>query len=166
MKKKPKRKKRSTHTRSSRPLLIYVDGSSRGNPGPSGVGIAIFPSARRSKPLQEISKYIGITTNNVAEYEAVIQALKWLIQAKKKSAIIKLDSELVYKQITGEYKVRARHIGYQLKRITLLKKNIKDLSFSLIPRTENKCADRLAQKASKKVKISRKTFKQSKLIDL
>jgi len=149
MRSKSKARKKTKKNQSSRPLLIYVDGSSRGNPGPSGIGIAIFAGARQSKPIQEISRYIGITTNNVAEYEAVIHAMRWLVQAKKKSAIIKLDSELVYKQVTGEYKVRAQHISYQLKRITLLNRNIKDLTFALIPRSENKYADRLAQKASK-----------------
>lgn len=146
-------------------LLIYIDGSSRGNPGPSGIGIAVFSSTEQTKPIQEISKYIGITTNNVAEYEAVIHALKWIITSNYKCATIKLDSELVYKQVAGKYKVRSPHIAIQLKRLKILKSKIKKLSFILIPRSENKLANRLAQRASKKVKITKKSFKQNQLIE-
>jgi ribonuclease HI len=86
------------HSQSANSLLIYVDGSSRGNPGPSGIGIVVFASVEQTKPIQEISKYIGITTNNMAEYEAVISALKWIVKSNNKCATIKLDSELVYNQ--------------------------------------------------------------------
>lgn len=145
--------------------LVYVDGSSRGNPGPSGIGIVIYAHQDVSEPVAEISKYIGITTNNVAEYEAVIHALKWLTQKKVKSATIKLDSELVYKQLAGDYKIRAQHIKYQIKRVAALKKELQHLLFVLIPREKNKQADRLAQRASKKPRIKRKKFVQEKLLD-
>ncbi|NOR16293.1 reverse transcriptase-like protein [candidate division WOR-3 bacterium] len=131
-------------------LLIYVDGSSRGNPGPSGIGIVVFASVEQTKPIQEISKYIGITTNNMAEYEAVISALKWIVKSNNKCATIKLDSELVYNQVIGKYKVRSSRMAVQLKRVKILKAKIKNLSFQLIPRSDNKSADHLAQKASKK----------------
>jgi ribonuclease HI len=146
-------------------LTVYVDGSSRGNPGPSGIGIAAFASADKENPVHEISKYIGITTNNVAEYEAAIHALKWLIDSEIKKAVIKLDSELVYKQITGTYKVRVLRTKVQLKRINMLKPKIKQLSFQLIPREENKVANRLAQRASKKVKLKKKKFEQNQLLE-
>jgi ribonuclease HI len=137
---------------------IFVDGSSRGNPGPSGVGLAIFESGN-DEPIDQISKYIGITTNNVAEYEAVIHALKWLGQTKVKRAELILDSELVYKQITGKYRVRSAHIALLMKRIQLLRSDL-DLTITLVPREENKLANRLAQKASKKVKAKAQKFKQ------
>jgi ribonuclease HI len=137
---------------------IFVDGSSRGNPGPAGVGIAIF-TPQQDETITQISKYIGITTNNVAEYEAVIHALRWMVQTGAKSAQLMLDSELVYKQLNGEYRVKSPHIRFLIKRIKTLKSDL-DLEFNLVPREENKLADRLAQKASKRVKVKHQKFKQ------
>ncbi len=145
-------------------VVVYIDGASRGNPGPSGIGIAVFPHGDQTKRIEEISRYIGITTNNVAEYEALIHALKWLITSNVKYATIKLDSELVYKQLIGKYKVRSPHMAIQMKRVEKMKTNIEACSFVLIPRTENKIANRLAQKASKKVKINKQSFRQEELI--
>lgn len=146
-------------------LVIYVDGSSRGNPGPAGVGVVVFAGDDTSKPIEEISRYIGITTNNVAEYEALIQALRWLLASEKKSCTIKLDSELVYRQVIGQYRVRKPHIAYQMKRVRRLCEQLGRITFVLVPRDENKNADRLAQKASRKVKVKKESFKQHKLIE-
>lgn len=151
-------------TQRSEPLILYIDGSSRGNPGPAGVGVVVF-EADTDTPVAEISKYIGTATNNIAEYEALIHALKYLTHAQRTRAIIKLDSELVYKQVTGKYKVRKPHIAIQLKRVHMLQRKISDLSLLLIPRSENKLADRLAQRASKKVKRKKQSFSQKKLIE-
>jgi ribonuclease HI len=145
-------------------VVVYIDGASRGNPGPSGIGIAVFPYDDQTKSIAEISRYIGITTNNVAEYEALIHALKWLITSNVKYATIKLDSELVYKQLSGKYKVRSPHMAIQIERVERMKVKIEACSFILIPRTENKIANRLAQKAAKKVKINKQSFTQEKLI--
>jgi ribonuclease HI len=140
-------------------LCIFVDGSSRGNPGPAGIGIAVF-EPNKTDATAEISKYIGRTTNNVAEYEAVIHALRWMIHTEAQRAVLKLDSELVYKQIKGTYRVKSPHIAFLMKRIETLRAQIDDVSFVLVPRDENKLANRLAQRASKKVKVKHKTFKQ------
>lgn len=147
------------------PLVLYIDGSSRGNPGPAGIGVTVFEGFDSDSPIKEISKYIGITTNNVAEYEALIHALKFVATLHRKRAIIKLDSELVYKQVTGKYKVRKQHIAIQLKRVRMLQSNIEDLSFLLIPREENKHANRLAQRASKKMKRKKTSFSQKQLLE-
>ncbi|UCG29778.1 MAG: ribonuclease HI family protein [candidate division WOR-3 bacterium] len=138
---------------------IYVDGSSRGNPGPAGVGVAVF-EAEKEDPSTEISKYIGLTTNNVAEYEAVIHAIKWMTESGVRQATVKLDSELVYKQLTGKYRIKSPHIKLLIKRINTLKSQIDEVIFVLIPREENKRANRLAQKASKKIKVKHQKFKQ------
>lgn len=138
---------------------IYVDGSSRGNPGPAGIGVAAFETGK-DEPIIEISKYIGLTTNNVAEYEAVIHGLKWMIDKDIERAVIKLDSELAYKQLTGTYRVKTAHIKLLMKRIMVLRSQVKEISFDLIPREKNKYANRLAQKASKKVKVKHQRFKQ------
>jgi ribonuclease HI len=146
-------------------VTMYVDGSSRGNPGPAGIGIAIFADEDTTNPTEEISKYIGITTNNVAEYEAIIHALKWIIEKNAEHAIIKLDSELAYKQIIGIYRIKSHRIAIQLRRINTLKAQIKDVSFDQIPRTENKLANRLAQRASKKVQRKHLKYDQRKLLE-
>lgn len=134
---------------SGRSFIIYTDGSSRGNPGPAGIGIAVYIKGE-TQTFTEISKDIGITTNNVAEYEAVIQALVWLRKNEYTKAVIKLDSELIYRHITGAYKIRARHLRTQLTRIQHLLDEEHGIRFVLIPREENKRANRLAQQASKK----------------
>jgi ribonuclease HI len=140
-------------------ICIFVDGSSRGNPGPAGVGLAVFEPGKVDAST-EISKYIGITTNNVAEYEAVIHALKWMIDSSVQRATLKLDSELVYKQLTGTYRIKSSHIKLLMKRLSTLRSQIENVTFILIPREENKVANRLAQKASKKVKVKHHKFKQ------
>jgi ribonuclease HI len=142
---------------------IFVDGSSRGNPGPAGVGVAVF-SPKQEETVVQISKYIGITTNNVAEYEAVIHALKWMVDSGAKRAVVKLDSELVYKQMIGKYRVKSAHISILMKRIRMLRSQIDALLIDLIPREENKLANRLAQKATKPHKVRKKEFKQRDLI--
>lgn len=130
-------------------VIVYVDGSSRGNPGPAGIGVVVFDETDQTKPIKEVSKYLGITTNNVAEYEAFIHSLKWLISINSASATVKLDSELIYKQLTGKYRVKTLHIAVLLKRVRILMAQLKNLSVILVPRNENKLANRLAQKASK-----------------
>src|SRR4030042_426809 len=135
--------------------LIYVDGSCRGNPGPAGLGIAIYKADHDHTIFHKISLGIGNATNNVAEYEAVIHALKWLKNADGDSAIIKLDSELVYNQILGRYKVREKHLAIQRRRLMDILKSLKNIEFQLIPREKNKVANRFAQAATrdrKKVK--------------
>jgi len=145
-------------------VIIYVDGSSRGNPGPAGIGLAVFSTEDQTKPIKEISKYIGITTNNIAEYEAVINALKWIAESNVESVVMKLDSELIYNQIIGEYRTKSIRTISQLKRVQMLMAQIKNLSICLIPRNENKLANRLARRASKARKFSKKSFKQEELI--
>jgi len=145
-----------SHQTKSSSVVLYVDGSSRGNPGPAGIGIVIFNTHDQVNPLHEISKYIGMTTNNVAEYEAVIQALKWVVMNDVECATIKLDSELVYKQITKQYRAKLPHIIALLYRVQALKTQIGGVSIVLIPRTQNKLANRLARRASKKGGTTRK----------
>lgn len=135
-------------------VVVYIDGSSRGNPGPSGIGVVIFSKHNREEPLAQISRYIGITTNNVAEYEALIYALKWLIGNRISRAKIKLDSELIYKQLMGKYKVKKLHLTVLLDRVAHLLNEFKEINLELIPRTKNALANKLAQRASKLLKTT------------
>lgn len=135
-----------------RKIIIYTDGGSRGNPGPSAIGV-VFCNENGQK-IKEYSDYIGgENTNNEAEYEAVIFALKKfkLLFGKKlaeSSEIeIKSDSELMVKQLNGEYKIMESDIQQLFLKVWNLKLDFKKIKFSLIPREKNKEADRLVNLA-------------------
>lgn len=85
-------------------MKIYCDGGARGNPGPAASAFVAVDS--EGNTIHKDAKFLGVSTNNVAEYEALIMALKWLAQNEKEKATIVLDSELVKKQMTGEYKLK------------------------------------------------------------
>lgn len=128
----------------------FVDGSSRGNPGPAAIGIAVFRDDDPDRPVCEISRSIGTATNNVAEYEAVICGAKWFVDHGIKEGEIKMDSELVYRQLLGRYRVRAGHLATLRRRAQdLLGQAGGGIRVILIPREANKQADRLAQRASR-----------------
>ena len=129
-------------------LTINTDGGSRGNPGKSAIGIYISTDEEK---VAEISEYIGITTNNVAEYTAVIRSLEYLVAQNIRSSKIDfiLDSELVVKQIKGIYKIKQPHLQDLNTKIKSLIKQlysnsqIKELNFNHVLREKNKQADAL-----------------------
>lgn len=129
-------------------LVIFTDGASRGNPGSASYGFTI--SDDKGKILHEEGEYIGIATNNVAEYTAVVQALK---KAKekfaKKSVQVSLyaDSKLVAEQLSGTYKIKAKHLKPIIEQIKILSLELGGVIFSHVPRSENTLADRLANQA-------------------
>ena len=128
-------------------IIIYIDGGSRGNPGPSAFGILI--SDGQKNILKEYSQYIGEATNNEAEYQALIFALKKTKslfgkeKIKKIGIELKSDSELLIKQMKGEYKVLNPKIQKLFLKAWNLKIDFGKLKFFLIPREENQEADRL-----------------------
>jgi ribonuclease HI len=126
-------------------LLIYTDGASSGNPGPSGIGIVI--NDKEDRMVGKVSYYIGINTNNFAEYTALIRALKIAIYFKTKELKIRTDSELVVKQIKGEYKVASDNIKPLYEKVLKLKKKINNCRIEHIPRSLNDKADHLAKMA-------------------
>ncbi len=130
-------------------VVTCIDGSSRGNPGPSGIGVVIFQKHNLTEPLAQISRYIGIATNNVAEYEALIYALKWLLNNQFYTAEIRLDSELVYQQLMGNYRIKTEHIKVLAERARRLLNQFEKIDLKIIPRQENHLANKLAQKSSK-----------------
>ncbi|MEO0184524.1 MAG: ribonuclease HI family protein [candidate division WOR-3 bacterium] len=130
-------------------VVVCIDGSSRGNPGPSGIGVVICNGQNVEEPLAQISRYIGITTNNVAEYEALIHALKWLLNNQFFAAEIRLDSEFVYKQLMGEYRIKEPHIQILAKRARNLLNQFARIDLKIVSRKENSLANKLAQKGSK-----------------
>jgi ribonuclease HI len=130
-------------------VVACIDGSSRGNPGPSGIGVVIFQKNNLTEPLAQISRYIGIATNNVAEYEALIYALKWLLNNQFYAAEIRLDSELVYQQLMGNYRIKTPHIKVLVERTRRLLNQFEKIDLKIVPRQENHLANKLAQKSSK-----------------
>jgi ribonuclease HI len=124
-----------------RQLDIFSDGACSGNPGEASIGVVFKEDG---KTIKEISKAIGIATNNVAEYNALIEALR---EAKALNAeVIRMhtDSEWMFKQIRGEYKVKMEKIKPLYEEAMALAKSFKRVEFKWIPREENQEADRLA----------------------
>ncbi|HTW96189.1 MAG TPA: ribonuclease HI family protein [Candidatus Methylomirabilis sp.] len=126
-------------------LIIHTDGGARGNPGPAAIGAVLRDE--KGKLIEEISEYIGETTNNQAEYRAVIAALE---AAKKLGALeleFFLDSELVVKQLKREYKVRDKDLAPLFMKIYNGSMSFKKVTFKHVPREENREADRLVNLA-------------------
>lgn len=140
-----------TMTMKSKPhLIIYTDGASRGNPGKAGIGIAIYKinpdSGSDPALLEEVSEYIGETTNNVAEYIALKRAMERAMTYNPEEVIFKLDSELLVKQLNKEYRIKSPNIIPLYKEVSELIKILPQCKIIYIPREENSCADKLANK--------------------
>ena len=127
-------------------LKIYIDGASKGNPGPSGIGVII---CRDSQTIKNISSYIGNTTNNVAEYTALIYALQEALKLKAEILNINTDSELLCRQVNKIYKIKSPNILGLYNQVTHLISGFKQVTITNIPREENRGADKLATKAIK-----------------
>ncbi len=124
------------------PYQIYSDGASRGNPGPAGIGAVILDE--KGKTLHEIAKYIGETTNNVAEYEALLAALEYCVKKKISPVEILADSQLLIRQMAGEYKVKHPNIIPLHQKARKYLAHLTVVGFKHVPRELNKAADKLA----------------------
>lgn len=125
-------------------LEIYIDGASKGNPGPSAIGVVI---TENGKPVRNLYRYIGEATNNIAEYSALIAALEEGLILKAQCLSIKTDSELLYRQMTKVYRVKNEHILALYTQAQRLISGFTRVSLNHIPRELNKEADKLANKA-------------------
>ncbi|MCW9054503.1 MAG: ribonuclease HI family protein [Candidatus Pacebacteria bacterium] len=128
-------------------ITIYTDGGARNNPGPAGAGVVIVGDD--GKVIEETSRFLGVQTNNWAEYEAVILGLhtaKDLGFAEEK-ILFKLDSQLVVEQLNGNYRIKMPTLRDQYNRIQEMLKDMPHVTFTHIPRAENAEADRLANEA-------------------
>ena len=132
-------------------FTIHADGGSRGNPGPAGSGAMLRDHLGNS--VASVSQFLGTRTNNFAEYEAVILALETLTKligterAGGATVEVKMDSELVVKQMKGVYKVKHPAMKAQFARLMHIAAAFKDVSFTHVPREQNKDADALANAA-------------------
>ncbi len=135
-------------------LSIYTDGASRNNPGEAGIGVVI--KNERGETIETLSEYLGIATNNVAEYTALIRALEAAQKRRPQEVDLYLDSQLAVRQMTGVYKVKHPGIIPLVQRAQQLCREWPRgaVRFHHIPRDENSEADALANQA-----IDKKTKK-------
>ncbi|MFA6296652.1 MAG: ribonuclease HI family protein [Patescibacteria group bacterium] len=139
-------------SKKTKELDIYTDGGSRGNPGNAAIGVVIYNSDGLA--VEKVSEYIGEATNNQAEYNALIVGLQEAQNYKAKSVHCYLDSELVVKQMKGQYKVKNENMKPLFTVVQGLIKNFESVKFTHIPREKNKEADRLVNLALDKAKKS------------
>jgi ribonuclease HI len=125
--------------------ILYTDGASRGNPGPAAIGAVI--KDEQGRVLGKISRRIGRTTNNQAEYRAVIAALEETIRLGVAGVMVKSDSELVVKQINGRYRVKNPALKPLHQRVRELQSLFQSFAIASIPRRQNIEADRLSNAA-------------------
>jgi len=123
--------------------IIHSDGGSRGNPGPAAIGVVLELPDKKI----EIGEKIGITTNNVAEYRAIICGLEEARKNKVTEVECYLDSELVVRQIKGEYRIKDAKMIQLANQVFLLKDKFDFIVFFSIPREKNKAADKLVNLA-------------------
>lgn len=125
--------------------ILYTDGAARGNPGPAGAGA--FICTEDGKVVAEIAEYLGETTNNVAEYQGLIVGLKKLVELGAQSVEVRADSELMVKQMKGEYRVKHPNLIPLHKEVLGLLKSIPMFTIKHVRREFNKDADRLSNQA-------------------
>ena len=130
---------------SNEKLIIYTDGGARGNPGPGGLGVVIYND--KKEVIDKISEFLGVVTNNQAEYKAVIAALKKAKELGGQELDFYLDSELVVKQLKREYKVKNKDLAPLFLEIHNLSLSFKKISYTHIRREFNAAADALANEA-------------------
>lgn len=126
-------------------FIINTDGGARGNPGPAGIGVVI--ADENLHIIRDCNKYIGEATNNVAEYKALVLALA---EAQKLGADvlhINMDSELVVRQMNGQYKIKEPALKLLAQEVFVLAKKFKNVSFHHVRREQNKLADTLVNEA-------------------
>ena len=126
-------------------VKIYTDGASRNNPGQSGIGIVIMDG--NNKIVAQKAEYIGIATNNVAEYKAVISGLELAKNIGAKEVSLFADSQLLVRQLTGEYRVKNEGLQPLYRSVKALINEFSVFNAEHIPRTENLIADKLANSA-------------------
>lgn len=127
-------------------IKIYADGASRGNPGQASYGFVIISNG---KILYKGNKRLGITTNNVAEYNAVLNALNYVKKNLKNISEVEVlaDSKLVIEQLSGIYKIKSKHLKPIIEKIQILSLELGGVFYTHIPREQNMLADSLANQA-------------------
>jgi ribonuclease HI len=125
-------------------LTVYTDGGARGNPGPAGIGVVITDDGRT---IEEFGAYIGEATNNQAEYAALLAGLDRARKHTEADLVCILDSELVVKQLKGEYKVKSEELKKLAHQVRGLEGHFKSVSYRHTRREGNTRADELVNQA-------------------
>ena len=149
----PRRKKTTTGTlfdvalepTPANALVAHVDGGARGNPGPSGYGVAIEDAQRR--PVAELSEFLGLQTNNFAEYSGLLAALRYALEHSHTALEVVSDSELMVKQMNGLYKVRAPQLMDLYQEARRMVRRLEWFRIRHVRREHNSRADKLANDA-------------------
>ncbi len=128
----------------TREFKVYVDGAARGNPGPAAYAFVIYHDG---EPVLEDNGFLGRATNNVAEYTALVKALERAAELKATHLDIRSDSELLVRQMRGEYRVKNEHLRPLYEEASRLARRFEAVSISHVPREENREADRLCNEA-------------------
>lgn len=121
--------------------VLHTDGGSRGNPGKAAAGWVIYSPNKQI--ISKGSKFLGIKTNNFAEYTAIIEGIKECLEKKISYLIVRMDSELAVKQINGLYKIKNAQIKLFTDEIFILRKNFKKIVFTHVYRENNTEADKM-----------------------
>jgi ribonuclease HI len=129
----------------SAPIVAYIDGGARGNPGPAGYGVRI--EGADGELLAELYGALGVTTNNVAEYRGLLAALAWAEEHGHPRVQVRSDSLLLVKQMRGEYRVRHERLQPLYEEARGRIRRLGHVGFTHIPRARNREADRLANRA-------------------
>jgi len=125
--------------------IVHTDGAARGNPGPAAIGVVIEDEDGRT--VYEASRALGVRTNNEAEYQALITALEYLKDVRPAEAEFRLDSELVVKQLSGEYKVKEPRLQSLYGQVVMLLNAVPKHTIRHVRREQNTRADELANEA-------------------
>jgi ribonuclease HI len=128
--------------------FLFTDGASRGNPGPAGAGVVL--KDQEGNILAEKSQFLGRTTNNEAEYRALLlglSAAREQMKGEDDVLVCLLDSELVASQVKGLFKIKAPHLKELLTKVKIEERNFKKVLYRIIPREKNAQADELANEA-------------------
>ena len=127
------------------PFVLYCDGASRGNPGPSSIGLVLYDSD--GETVAEMGAAIGHTTNNVAEYRALAAGLEIAANHGVDDLLVRLDSQLLVRQATGVYRVKSPHLKPLHREVLRWADRFGRIVFEHVPRERNKVADALANEA-------------------
>lgn len=130
---------------SSARLIAYVDGGSRGNPGPAGYGVVV--ESAEGAPRAELKAYLGRQTNNYAEYQGLLAALRWAREQGVTALEVRADSELLVRQMTGRYQVRSPALRPLFEQARAWAGGLASFAIRHVPREQNRAADRLANQA-------------------
>lgn len=129
----------------ARTAVIYADGGSRGNPGPAAIGAVV--SEADGRIVREISECIGVATNNVAEYRALIAGLRAAVESQFDAVRVRMDSELIIRQLRGEYRVKNEGLRPLYEEARRLLARFSAVELQHVRRELNRAADALVNKA-------------------